>query len=93
MADYSIKLAPNIQTILFYCSYVAWEWPSVQLPPILFDNCAYSSKVLICPKDMLDHLHLNIYKVGNNAASNIDRTYEVNLIRLVKVLHGQTFLT
>jgi hypothetical protein len=43
---------------------------------------------------MLDHLHLNIYKVGKNAAINNDRTYEaINLIRLVKVLHGQTFLT
>jgi hypothetical protein len=29
---------------------------------------------------MLDHLHLNIYKVGNNGASNNDRTYEANLI-------------
>ena len=40
---------------------------------------------------MLDRSHLDIYKVGYNAASNNDQTFEANLIRLVKVLHDQTF--
>ena len=70
-----------------------WGWLSVHLQPILSDNCAYLSKVLICLKDMSDQSHLSIYKVGYNAASNNNRSFEASLVLLIRVLHDQTFLT
>ena len=42
---------------------------------------------------MSDQSHLSIYKVGYNATSNNDRTFEASLVLLIRVLHDQTFLT